>query len=735
MSDYRASPGASPGSTTFYALLFPISLLFPALVILGGFIVLIQGVLRLSIQPGEFWGWMGIAIGCFWGGLSAIRGTMKSFRQVEGAPDLVLNGLVRHCHRYYPVYSEAEIHSALQEPHWTWLDRLQLPVGVLGFVGLGGMGFLFAVAGAFGPEVLGPAWPLLIILFMVSWIALLKNLPASFRTARYLPARLLVRRSESQEKEAGRPESMDGARPTPPGLGPKLRVIGIGCAVSSVLMLLGVWQLGNTPIPEFAGASWAGLIIGLPAILAAWPSMLMNSNPTGQWANARARMRRMLTKIRGTEETVQISEWRWRGWETVMEDPQWNWFDTLTAGWLAMGILGMIVSYVFIRSGIVIVPSFIKSGVLSLVTTFVIQGLLFFYARFAIRSPEVGSRHALKGRSTGLLAVVCLVGVFTFSIAYPKLPTVRLLREFHDTRSPCLDLAISPDGQFALTGHEDGGVLLWDLDTGALVRRFAVSHKHGAFRVAFSPDGKVALSCGWDGLYLWDLQTGQETRRLVDAQALYPMPNGEHMLTSCRRACGDGEQTVLELRRFATGDLIRQFELGSPGSKYGAARVSADARQLVAAYQMEDEVGVRLLDVGTGEERHCWKLGISVKEVAFVHEGQVAVAVDYGGNIHFWDTKDGRRIRLVHGPGPWLDRAVSGWYGFGTAVFAQSRRLATVASVRDLRLHDLERGSLVYTGDIPHEKVRYMAGSSDGHRLLTCDWKGNLLLWELPNAD
>jgi WD40 repeat protein len=67
--------------------------------------------------------------------------------------------------------------------------------------------------------------------------------------------------------------------------------------------------------------------------------------------------------------------------------------------------------------------------------------------------------------------------------------------------------AISPDGQFVLSGSDDKTLKLWN-DSGVFQREF-VGHEGGVRSVAFSANGHFALSGSDDKtMRLWDVQTG-----------------------------------------------------------------------------------------------------------------------------------------------------------------------------------------------------------------------------------
>ena len=66
-------------------------------------------------------------------------------------------------------------------------------------------------------------------------------------------------------------------------------------------------------------------------------------------------------------------------------------------------------------------------------------------------------------------------------------------------------MAFSPDGRYALSGSWDKTLKLWDINTGKEIRTFR-GHSSYVRSVAFSPDGRYALSGSWDEtLKLWDI--------------------------------------------------------------------------------------------------------------------------------------------------------------------------------------------------------------------------------------
>lgn len=145
--------------------------------------------------------------------------------------------------------------------------------------------------------------------------------------------------------------------------------------------------------------------------------------------------------------------------------------------------------------------------------------------------------------------------------------TGKLVRTFEAHSHDIKSLAISPDGQWALSGSRDRTMKLWNLGTGALVR--AVEQPGSVEAVAFSPDGALLLSAGEDRMVsLWDRASGELARAFAghtaSIHAAQFTPDGRFILSGS----ADG--------------VLRLWKLGGdPGEAASMAMIARDRDWLI----------------------------------------------------------------------------------------------------------------------------------------------------------
>jgi len=105
------------------------------------------------------------------------------------------------------------------------------------------------------------------------------------------------------------------------------------------------------------------------------------------------------------------------------------------------------------------------------------------------------------------------------------------IRTFAGHTDPVWSVAFSPDGRYALSGSLDKTLKLWEVNTGAKIRTF-VGHTDYVYSVAFSPDGRYAFSGSLDRtLKMWEtgIHTSSSSTKNISArmnQSAYQI--GEH---------------------------------------------------------------------------------------------------------------------------------------------------------------------------------------------------------------
>ena len=174
------------------------------------------------------------------------------------------------------------------------------------------------------------------------------------------------------------------------------------------------------------------------------------------------------------------------------------------------------------------------------------------------------------------------------------------IRRFEGQTAQVRSVAFSPDGKRALSGGSDNSVRLWDVEGGKEIRRLD-GHTALVYSVAFSPDGKRALSGSYDkSVRLWGVDSGAE---------------------------------------------IRRFE--GHGGPVTSVAFSPDGKCVLSGSW---DRTLRLWDVESGKELQVLKGHTAeVWTAAFLPDGQHALSGGWDHTIRLWDLKEATEIRQFKG--------------------------------------------------------------------------------------
>ncbi len=197
-------------------------------------------------------------------------------------------------------------------------------------------------------------------------------------------------------------------------------------------------------------------------------------------------------------------------------------------------------------------------------------------------------------------------------------------------------LAFSPDGQWLVSTHGDGAVLVWDL----LERRRAVGfNEHsGAVRaVTFAVEGKRIASAGEDrSVIIWDAATGRKETTLFGHHSrvtgLAFAPSGNWIATVDR----DGEIIIWDL---AERKPRLKFNIPREGAEAHCLDVSPDGRWVAVSHGVYESATGRQVVGFHRYDARGWQIAANyIYDLTFSVDGRWLALAEAHGRLVLWDT-------------------------------------------------------------------------------------------------
>jgi WD40 repeat protein/DNA-binding SARP family transcriptional activator len=237
-----------------------------------------------------------------------------------------------------------------------------------------------------------------------------------------------------------------------------------------------------------------------------------------------------------------------------------------------------------------------------------------------------------------------------YSIWVWDLGSGEIVQQLDGHQEPIDALDISPDGRQVLSIDAGGTAILWDLESGAELRRF----ENAGTEIIFYPDGQTALVSMLDfSLALWNVSSGEVMRRFEGhthkVNDLVLSPDGETVYSTSK-------DNTVRVWRFATGELIATYQPFA-GDVTNALAISPEGSRLLVGNDLiwvdgmdPIDAAIAVLDAMTGEtlmvlEGHTG----GVRSIEFSPDGRYALSGAGDRTLRLWDVGTGEQLALLAG--------------------------------------------------------------------------------------
>jgi WD40 repeat protein len=204
-----------------------------------------------------------------------------------------------------------------------------------------------------------------------------------------------------------------------------------------------------------------------------------------------------------------------------------------------------------------------------------------------------------------------------------------------------MQLAFSPNGEFAATGGSDNTVKIWHIHHRRLLRTLT-GHESSIASVDFSSDGNRLLSADSSTIRIWDVSTGRSLQ-VIDAavpRRAFFAPDGRRVIAAIADTV---HNDVINIWDASNGRLIRSLKLDAFNTDFA---MSVDGN--LAATSRPD--GISLWDLESGVRKFSFRTTYITQPIALSPDAKLIAAGGHDMKVKLWDRSNGHLRHVFSSP-------------------------------------------------------------------------------------
>ena len=282
-----------------------------------------------------------------------------------------------------------------------------------------------------------------------------------------------------------------------------------------------------------------------------------------------------------------------------------------------------------------------------------------------------------------------------------------------------LAVAITPDGQRAVSASSDNTLKVWDLSSGEEAHTLS-GHSKAILAVAITSDGQQAISASSDNtLKVWDLSSDEEAHTLSGHSkailAVAITPDGQQAVSA-------SNDNTLKVWNLSSGE--EAHTLSGHSKAILAVAITPDGQRAVSA---SSDNTLKVWNLSSGEEAHTLS-GHSrvVNAVAITPDGQRAVSASSDNTLKVWDLSSGEEAHTLSGH----SRVVN-----AVAITPDGQCAVSASSDNTLKVWDLSSGEEAHTLSGHSKAILAVAITPNGQRAVSASSDNTLKVWDLSSRE